>query len=304
MRSGSATASSARPHSSVRSGYDLDTHDLNGWGNCPTQVTDLELDKGLLHLVNRGLLPGKVDLTPALCGEAGEGGRRRRQGTRDAGGPVREVSAPGKGACRAVSLVGRGPMRGPMATRMPGQDVRKHKRAIAESLLLCEAGRLANCSMPPTNLGGRYPQLPPAVRPSDNPPAPPLPCLLPPGPYRAGAVSLHPHQQQFTPGPVTSALEDALTRRQDFKLDLVTPVVRPQQENKQVGCSVTKCLAAPGAAIEGAPTAREATWRLRSFGTAHRAGLPLRQLFAHRLGGPRRAVCTWPRSCTPHPALP
>lgn len=58
---------------------------------------------------------------------------------------------------------------------------------------------------------------------------------MPPGPYRAGAVSLHPHQQQFTPGPVTSALEDALTRRQDFKLDLVTPVVRPQQENKQVG---------------------------------------------------------------------
>ncbi len=62
------------------------------YGTYPTQVTDLELDKGLLHLVNRGLLPGKVDLTPALCGEAGEGGRGRRQGGRDAGGPVREGS--------------------------------------------------------------------------------------------------------------------------------------------------------------------------------------------------------------------
>lgn len=35
------------------------------------QVTDLELDKGLLHLVNRGLLPQQADLTPALCGNTG-----------------------------------------------------------------------------------------------------------------------------------------------------------------------------------------------------------------------------------------
>lgn len=37
----------------------------------PPEVTDLELEKGLLHMVNRGLLPPKVDLTPALCGDTG-----------------------------------------------------------------------------------------------------------------------------------------------------------------------------------------------------------------------------------------
>ncbi|KXZ47062.1 hypothetical protein GPECTOR_38g299 [Gonium pectorale] len=92
-------------------------------GLAPPQVTDLELDKGLLHLVNRGLLPSKVDLTPALCGEA--------------------------------------------------------------------------------------------------------------GPYRTGPVQVHPHQKQFERGPVTSALEDALQSKQGFKLDLLTPVVRPQEEPKQ-----------------------------------------------------------------------
>jgi hypothetical protein len=48
------------------------------------QVTDLELDKGLLHVMNRGLLPPKADLTPALCGTTGAAGRvvvqRKRNG--------------------------------------------------------------------------------------------------------------------------------------------------------------------------------------------------------------------------------
>jgi hypothetical protein len=46
---------------------------------------------------------------------------------------------------------------------------------------------------------------------------------------------MHPYQKQFERGPVTSALEDALQVKQDFKLDLLTPVIRPQQEPKQVG---------------------------------------------------------------------
>ncbi|KAG2448854.1 hypothetical protein HYH02_006205 [Chlamydomonas schloesseri] len=92
-------------------------------GLAPPEVTDLELDKGLFHLVNRGLLPQKVDLTPALCGQA--------------------------------------------------------------------------------------------------------------GPYRTAPAAKHPYHQQFERGPVTSALEDALQAKQDFKLDLITPVIRPQQEPKQ-----------------------------------------------------------------------
>ncbi|GFR40108.1 hypothetical protein Agub_g662, partial [Astrephomene gubernaculifera] len=92
-------------------------------GLAPPEVTDLELDKGLLHVVNRGLLPAKADLTPALCGAA--------------------------------------------------------------------------------------------------------------GPYRTAAVPVHPHQKQFERAPVTSALEDALQAKQAFKLDLLTPVVKPQHEQKQ-----------------------------------------------------------------------
>ncbi|GLI64066.1 hypothetical protein VaNZ11_007230 [Volvox africanus] len=92
-------------------------------GLAPPEVTDLELDKGLLHVLNRGLLPPKADLTPALCGTT--------------------------------------------------------------------------------------------------------------GPYRTAPVPVHPYQKQFERGPVTSALEDALTSKQGFKLDLLTPVIRPQQESKQ-----------------------------------------------------------------------
>ncbi|KAG2432871.1 hypothetical protein HXX76_008603 [Chlamydomonas incerta] len=92
-------------------------------GLAPPEVTDLELDKGLLHLVNRGLLPQQVDLTPALCGQT--------------------------------------------------------------------------------------------------------------GPYRTAPAAKHPYEKQFERGPVTSALEDALQAKQDFKLDLITPVIRPQQEPKQ-----------------------------------------------------------------------
>lgn len=38
----------------------------------PPEVTDLEVEKGLLHLVNRRLLPMQSDLTPAFYGEQGE----------------------------------------------------------------------------------------------------------------------------------------------------------------------------------------------------------------------------------------
>ncbi|KAG2501161.1 hypothetical protein HYH03_000976 [Edaphochlamys debaryana] len=106
----------------------------------PPQVTDLELDKGLLHLVNRGLLPAKADLTPAMCG--------------------------------------------------------------------------------------------------------------PTGPYRAGAASMLPHQKQFVRGPVTSALEDALAARQNVKLDLLTPVVRPAEQAKQPTLHVTNV---GGSGVMGMP---------------------------------------------------
>ncbi|GLC34485.1 hypothetical protein PLESTB_001256000 [Pleodorina starrii] len=97
-------------------------------GLAPPEVTDLELDKGLLHVVNRGLLPPRADLTPALCGAT--------------------------------------------------------------------------------------------------------------GPYRSAPVSKHPYQHQFDRGPVTSALEDALAVKQEFKLDLLTPVIRPQQETKQAALHI------------------------------------------------------------------
>lgn len=54
------------------------------------------------------------------------------------------------------------------------------------------------------------------------------------GPYRTAPVPVHPYQKQFERGPVTSALEDALQTKQEFKLDLLTPVIRPQEETKQV----------------------------------------------------------------------
>ncbi|KAL6746704.1 hypothetical protein V8C86DRAFT_1820156 [Haematococcus lacustris] len=44
---------------------------LDPYAAAPPAVADLELDKGLLHLVNRGMLHSTADLTPALCGEMG-----------------------------------------------------------------------------------------------------------------------------------------------------------------------------------------------------------------------------------------
>ncbi|KAG1656325.1 hypothetical protein FOA52_006656 [Chlamydomonas sp. UWO 241] len=39
----------------------------------PPELTDRELARGLLHLVNAGLLDGRANLTPALCGTGGDG---------------------------------------------------------------------------------------------------------------------------------------------------------------------------------------------------------------------------------------
>ncbi|EFJ52332.1 hypothetical protein VOLCADRAFT_102998 [Volvox carteri f. nagariensis] len=109
----------------------------------PPEVTDLELDKGLLHVLNRGLLPARSDLTPALCGAT--------------------------------------------------------------------------------------------------------------GPIRTAPVPVHPYQKQFERGPVTSALEDALTVKQDFKLDLLTPVIRPQQESKQISHHTLSIASVAGGGIMAQP---------------------------------------------------
>jgi hypothetical protein len=44
---------------------------LDPYATCPPELTDLELSKGLMHLVNAGLLHAKSDLTPALVGDHG-----------------------------------------------------------------------------------------------------------------------------------------------------------------------------------------------------------------------------------------
>ncbi len=55
------------------------------------------------------------------------------------------------------------------------------------------------------------------------------------GPVRMGGAALHPTAAQWVRPPATSGLEDALLSAPAFKLDLLSPVVKPHQVRGSAG---------------------------------------------------------------------
>eukprot|EP00201_Polytomella_parva_P023453 CAMPEP_0175040420 /NCGR_PEP_ID=MMETSP0052_2-20121109/1250_1 /TAXON_ID=51329 ORGANISM="Polytomella parva, Strain SAG 63-3" /NCGR_SAMPLE_ID=MMETSP0052_2 /ASSEMBLY_ACC=CAM_ASM_000194 /LENGTH=453 /DNA_ID=CAMNT_0016302623 /DNA_START=67 /DNA_END=1425 /DNA_ORIENTATION=- len=54
------------------------------------------------------------------------------------------------------------------------------------------------------------------------------------GPYESRPVAIRPADEKFRKPPSTTSMEDALRLRADFKLDLITPVVKPGQTPKMM----------------------------------------------------------------------